>query len=285
MMQSKAASAALLIALCTQKCASFQAQTQLARRAQLAPSPARRIGRLFASDNSEGGGDAAKKEEKDCGCSEPDPDGPDILKPYLPAMDPKYSARGPIGEGNFIVSRTGGPVAEELSDEQMLKIVKIASTDLEVNTLVWKCLGYRFDEENERWNPDEVFPNWKERFPDPPDFIGMQRVYSKEVDQPSLRSNQALCKSVPAESKNSLKPQMIPLGWKGYQYKELTPNKTRRAQCANWLIFYREELFGYTIEELKEKRMLKKEKEAAAEAKRLEEGGEKEWKPPVKEVF
>ena len=71
------------------------------------------------------------------------------------------------------------------------------------------------------------------------------------------------------------------------QYKELTPNKTRRAQCANWLIFYREELFGYTVEELREKRRLKKEAEAAAEAKRLAEEGEKkeEWKPPVKEVF
>lgn len=75
------------------------------------------------------------------------------------------------------------------------------------------------------------------------------------------------------------------------QFKELTPNKTRRAQCANWLIFYREELFGYTVEELREKRRLKKEAEAAAEAekKRLaEERGEEfkdEWKPPVKEVF
>lgn len=64
------------------------------------------------------------------------------------------------------------------------------------------------------------------------------------------------------------------------QYKELTPNKTRRAQCANWLIFYREELFGYTVEELRERRRLKKE----AEEKARQEA-EDEWKPPVKEVF
>lgn len=89
------------------------------------------------------------------------------------------------------------------------------------------------------------------------------------------------------------------------QYNELTPNKTRRAQCANWLIYYREELFGYTIEELSERRRLKRE--AAA---KLAAGGEQEaavvadvvvatqnrdkdaftkieddWKPPVKEVF
>lgn len=70
------------------------------------------------------------------------------------------------------------------------------------------------------------------------------------------------------------------------QVKELTPNKTRRAQCANWIVYYREELFGYTVEELREKRRLKKEAEAAAEAKAKEDGQEvNEWKPPVKEVF
>jgi len=46
---------------------------------------------------------------------------------------------------------------------------------------------------------------------------------------------------------------------------------------------------GYTVEELKERRRLKRETEAAAEAKRLEEEGKKsdggEWKLPVKEVY
>lgn len=71
------------------------------------------------------------------------------------------------------------------------------------------------------------------------------------------------------------------------QLKGLTPNKTRRAQCANWIIFFREELFGYTVEELRERRRLKKEAEAAAEAKMREEGKEVEdtWQAPVKEVF
>ena len=52
-------------------------------------------------------------------------------------------------------------------------------------------------------------------------------------------------------------------------------------------MYYREELFGYTVEELREKRRLKKEAEAAAEAKAKEEGQEvvNEWKPPVREVF
>jgi hypothetical protein len=195
-------------------------------------------------------------------------------------MDPKYYVRGPVGEENFILSRTGAPTAEELSNEQMLKIVKIECSDLEVNTLVWKCMGYRFNEETEEWDSDEVFPKWREKYPTPPDLIGMKRVYERDVDQISLRSNQALVRSIPADNKQSLKEHLIPLGWTGYQYKELTPNKTRRAQCANWLIFYREELFGYTVEELRERRRLKKE----AEEKARQEA-EDEWKPPVKEVF
>lgn len=63
------------------------------------------------------------------------------------------------------------------------------------------------------------------------------------------------------------------------QYSELTPNKTRRAQCANWLLYYREELFGYTLEELQERKRLKKEAEAAKDPDNTE------WKPPVTEVF
>lgn len=72
------------------------------------------------------------------------------------------------------------------------------------------------------------------------------------------------------------------------KYKELTPNKTRRAQCANWLLYYREELFGYTIDELKEKRRLKQEAAEVERLRILEESGKDtndDWKPPVKEVY
>ena len=72
------------------------------------------------------------------------------------------------------------------------------------------------------------------------------------------------------------------------QYAELTPNKTRRAQCANWLLYYREELFGFTVEELRERRQKKREAEAAEKARLEKEAGKKldeEWKPPVTEVF
>lgn len=212
---------------------------------------------------------------------------PELLQPFVPALDPMYSARGPVGEKDFVISRLGGPNKEELSNENLLKIVMIECSDLEVNTLVWKCLGYRFDPESEKWLNTECFPNWKEKYPEPPDLIGMKRIYSKEVDQPSLKANQAIVRSVPVDNKQSLKTHLKPYGFKGYKYAELTPNKTRRAQCANWLLYYREELFGYSVEELRERRRLKKEAEEA-EKKRLEAEGKgkgDEWKPPVKEVF
>lgn len=204
------------------------------------------------------------------------------LEPFLAAADPLYASTAPVGEEDFVLERTGGPLEQELSNENILKIVKIQCSDLEVNTLVWKCLGYRFDDTSKKWTPEKVFPKWKERFPSPPDLIGMQRIYSKEVDEPCLRSNQALVRSIPAEHKQSLKPAMKPLGWSGYKFSGLTPNMTRRAQCANWLIYYREELFGYTVEELRERRRLKRE---AEERKKQQQAGDDEWKPPVKEVF
>ncbi|KAL3806867.1 hypothetical protein ACHAXA_005265 [Cyclostephanos tholiformis] len=207
-------------------------------------------------------------------------------------MDPKYPVRGPVGDGGFVLSRDGPPTVEELSNEQMLRIVRSTCSDLEVNTLVWKCLGYRFDSETETWDNAGVFPKWRESHPTPPDFVGMRRVYSRDIDRPCLEANQALVRSIPMEHKQSLKTHLKPLGWGGYKYRELTPNMTRRAQCANWLIFYREELFGYTIEELTERRRLRREAEmAAAEAKKRAEGRDdghvevEEWKPPVKEVY
>lgn len=209
-------------------------------------------------------------------------------EPFLPALDPSYPVKGSIGEDDFVISRLGGPTEEELGNENLLRILMIECSDLEVNTLVWKCLGYRFDPEKEEWNDSECFPKWKERYPNPPDLIGMSRIYSKEQDSPSLRSNQALVRSIPADNKQSLKTHLKPYGFTGYKYAELTPNKTRRAQCANWLLYYREELFGYTVEELKERRRLKREAEEAEKKQKEEVEGKKaedEWKPPVKEVF
>lgn len=146
---------------------------------------------------------------------------PDILEPFPAAADPKYMCEGPVGQGDFVVSRTGGPLAAELANENLLRILKIQCSDLEANTLVWKCLGYRFEtdetESTGEWTAAEVFPKWKANFPAPPDLIGMQRTYSKEIDQVVLKANQHLVRSVPVDNKQSLKIHLKPLGFTGYQ--------------------------------------------------------------------
>lgn len=226
-------------------------------------------------------------------CATPDKPVIEPLQPFIPAMNPNYINIGPVGEKDFILSRSGEPTKEELSNENLYNILMVRCTDLEVNTLVWKCLGYRFIEnEDDRgkgeWNNEQVFPKWREKYPTPPDLIGMQRIYTKEVDQVSLKANQSLVRSVPVDNKQSLKTHLRPLGFTGYKYAELTPNKTRRAQCANWLLYYREELFGFSVEELRDRRQKKQEAEEAEKLRVEKETGKKtedEWKPPVKEVF
>ena len=143
--------------------------------------------------------------------------GPEILQPFIPAIDPMYKVRGDVGGGEFVVSREGGPREEELTNENLYGILYYKCSDLEVNTLVWKCLGYRFDAKAEEWTPDNVFPKWREKFPSPPDLIGMQRVYSKEVDGPSLKANQQLVKSIAKDNKQSLKEHLKPLGFTGFK--------------------------------------------------------------------
>jgi hypothetical protein len=146
---------------------------------------------------------------------------PIILDPFPEAANPKYHVTAPVGEDGFLVSREGGPNKEELTDENLFKIIDRTASDLEVNTLVWKCLGYRFDAEAQEWTTAEVFPKWKERYPTPSDVVGMQRIYSKDVDGPCLRNNQALVRSIPVDNKKSyLKEYMNPFGFTGYQARD-----------------------------------------------------------------
>jgi hypothetical protein len=199
--------------------------------------------------------------------------------PFLPASDPNYRNTAPVGQGAFLVSRTGSPTAEELTNDNILKIVRDNGdcTDLEVNTLVWKCLGYRFS--NDAWTNDLVFPKWREKFPTPPDFIGMQRIYSQLVDEPCLRANQQLVRSIPLEHKQQLRLHLRPMGFMGFKIAELTPNLTRRAQCANWLLYYREHLFGRSLEELVQARRDAEKMATTADAV------VEDWRPPITEVF
>jgi len=161
---------------------------------------------------------------------------------------------------------------DPLRDEVLLRVVKQEVSDEEVNRLVWRALGYRsaveLDPETltatEAWTPDEVFPNWKKNYPQPPDVIGVTRKYDPKIDAPVKAACAALTRSVPEEHKQGLKEALRPLGWKGFKMEGLTPNMTRRAQVANWLLFYRRELRGVSVEELRARRDARRLEEEAA---------------------
>ena len=148
------------------------------------------------------------------------------------------------------------PSEDELSNENIGCIVWDLCTDEQVNALVWKCLGYRratgSDGDGGAWDTAEVFPKWRERFPAPPDLVGVTRIYSKEVDEPVLRANQALHRSIPMAHKDGLRNELRqpPVNFFGFKLAGLTPNKTRRAQCANWLLYYRVALWRRSLDEL-----------------------------------
>jgi hypothetical protein len=105
----------------------------------------------------------------------------------------------------------------------------------------------------------------------PPPFAPHPAFYDRLSLAQVLRAVQSLQRSVPTEHKDDLRAHLKPLGWTGYKLDGLTPNKTRRAQVARWLIYYREALHGVSIEELRRRRDARaaeeSEREAAAAAR------------------
>jgi hypothetical protein len=91
---------------------------------------------------------------------------------------------------------------------------------------------------------------------------GVQRNYTYDIDRPVQKANQQLVASIPQAHKQGVKLQLRPLGFTGFMLDELTPNKTRRAQCVNWLIFYRDALRGKSLAQLKEEQEARRADEA-----------------------
>ncbi|CAM9995071.1 unnamed protein product [Scytosiphon promiscuus] len=151
-------------------------------------------------------------------------------------------------------------------------------TDNEVNWLVWKCLGYRYDADKDSWSNEKVFPRWKERYPDPPDLLGVTRVYEPAIDRPVIRASQAMMRSIPPAYKRSIIEQLRPIGFTGLELEELTPNRTRRAQCANFLLYFREQLWGVPLEEVERRRSERVRQEARENAAKLRAAEEGEGK-------
>ena len=110
-----------------------------------------------------------------------------------------------------------------LNTETIWAILNEQIDDATVNQLVWHCLGYRYDTSSQKWDNTAVDPQWRDEYPEPPNFI---------ADRPPTVK---LTRSIPKENKQILKEK---LGFKGYKIGEFGPRQTRRATAANWLFSY-----------------------------------------------
>jgi hypothetical protein len=113
-----------------------------------------------------------------------------------------------------------------LNTDTIWAILNETIDDDTVNKLVWHYLGYRYDSATNKWETTEVASEWKEDYPEPPNFIESRPATVK------------LTRSIPADNKQLLKEQ---LGFKGYKIGEFGPRQTRRATAANWLLSYMKE--------------------------------------------
>ena len=108
-----------------------------------------------------------------------------------------------------------------LSVETIWAILSEEIDDAVVNQMVWYYLGYRYDRDNNKWDSSSVDAQWRDEYPEPPDFI--------QFRPPTVK----LTRSIPKENKQLLKQK---LGFKGYKIGEFGPRQTRRATMANWLL-------------------------------------------------
>ncbi len=111
-----------------------------------------------------------------------------------------------------------------LTDETFWAILNDELSDAIANQLVWQALGYRYNADQQTWDSSAIPPDWRETYPEPPDFIDSRPATVK------------LTRSIPPEDKQLLKES---LGFGGYKINELVPRKTRRATLTNWLLSYR----------------------------------------------
>jgi len=110
-----------------------------------------------------------------------------------------------------------------LNTDTIWAILNDTLDDATVNQLVWRYLGYRYDDVTAQWNTAEVSSEWLDDYPQPPNFIESRPAMVK------------LTRSIPKDNKQLLKEQ---LGFEGYKVGELVPRLTRRATIANWLLSY-----------------------------------------------
>ena len=101
-------------------------------------SESRRVAQLWVESSLKGN-------EECCGEQQQQPESPET--PTYPKsatitssgeeifpFDPRYSSQGPVGLGTFVVTREGPTTKEELTNENLLKIVTLECNDLEVSS-------------------------------------------------------------------------------------------------------------------------------------------------------
>lgn len=106
-----------------------------------------------------------------------------------------------------------------LNKETIAAILSGELPDDTVNALVLQSLGFRYDKARQTWDPSEADPAWQGE--------GIPHVIQNRPDSVKLT------RSIAPENKQLLKEV---LGFTGYKIHELTPQKTRRATAANWLL-------------------------------------------------
>lgn len=111
-----------------------------------------------------------------------------------------------------------------LTNDTLWGIINDTIDDATANQLVWQTLGYRYDDTTQRWDTSNVAPDWRDSYPEPPNFIESRPATVK------------LTRAIPHENKQLLKEE---LGFEGYRVNELVLRKTRRATMTNWLLSYR----------------------------------------------
>jgi hypothetical protein len=108
-----------------------------------------------------------------------------------------------------------------LNTDTLWAIINDTIDDNTVNQLVWYHLGYRYNLTTNQWDTSQVASEWKEEYPEPPNFLESRPATMK------------LTRSIPQPNKQLLKEE---LGFKGYKIGEFGPRQTRRATAANWLL-------------------------------------------------
>jgi len=123
----------------------------------------------------------------------------------------------------------------------ILSLAKGETSDDYPTEIVRLLLGWRLQSQQggRKWATQHVRPAWLESYPDtPPDFIGDPNDYSREKDLPVKTAVQRLQRSIYPQHKNAFREVLKPAGFPGWKVKDLTPNRTRRAVCTSYILFW-----------------------------------------------